>query len=176
MEKDALRRHCQCCGRAILANTGVIAHHGFKRPEGWAQQIGTCMGSRELPFEADRAVLGRLIVRIIRDLHDTTTRRDSMQAEIIPAPFRYRRRHDDHRVDVTRATFDIVREAYADELRTYSMYSFDKILGRELGHLNRTIEMIQRALTDQKARFDGWKQTERWDGSAWQPVDSVSNA
>lgn len=41
---------CQLCGRAIMANTGVIAHHGYKRPgEGW--QTSSCRGARELPYE-----------------------------------------------------------------------------------------------------------------------------
>lgn len=41
---------CQICGRPILANTGVIAHHGYKRPDyGWQTQ--SCMGARHLPYE-----------------------------------------------------------------------------------------------------------------------------
>jgi len=42
--------HCQICGRAILANTGVIAHHGYKRPgDGW--QTSSCFGARYRPYE-----------------------------------------------------------------------------------------------------------------------------
>lgn len=41
---------CQICGRGILANTGVIAHHGYQRP-GDGYQTKSCMGARYLPYE-----------------------------------------------------------------------------------------------------------------------------
>ena len=42
--------HCQICGRAIKANTGLIAHHGYRRPgQGW--QTSSCMGARFRPYE-----------------------------------------------------------------------------------------------------------------------------
>ena len=43
---------CQICEREIKANTGVIAHHGYQRPDrgsGW--QTESCMGARHLPYE-----------------------------------------------------------------------------------------------------------------------------
>lgn len=41
---------CQICARAILANTGLIAHHGYQRPShGW--QTASCMGARFRPYE-----------------------------------------------------------------------------------------------------------------------------
>ena len=57
------RMHCQCCGRAILAKLGTIAHHGYERPD-YGYQTASCMGAKELPFEVDRKVLGRLIVAL----------------------------------------------------------------------------------------------------------------
>lgn len=41
---------CQICERAIKANTGLVAHHGYKRPgQGW--QTGSCPGARALPWQ-----------------------------------------------------------------------------------------------------------------------------
>lgn len=43
---------CQICEREIKANTGVIAHHGYRRPDrgsGW--QTDSCWGARHLPYE-----------------------------------------------------------------------------------------------------------------------------
>ncbi len=41
---------CQICGRIIKATTGVIAHHGYKRPlPGW--QTSSCMGAKHLAYE-----------------------------------------------------------------------------------------------------------------------------
>jgi hypothetical protein len=44
---------CQICGRAIKAGKGVIAHHGYKRPEGRYYQTASCWGARHLPYEQD---------------------------------------------------------------------------------------------------------------------------
>lgn len=40
---------CQVCGREIKANTGLIAHHGYKRSWGW--QTPSCEGARYVPYE-----------------------------------------------------------------------------------------------------------------------------
>lgn len=54
---------CQCCGRAIQARRGVIAHHGYKRPgQGW--QTSSCFGARELPFELEHARLDLAIASV----------------------------------------------------------------------------------------------------------------
>lgn len=42
---------CQVCGRSIKANSGVIAHHGYKRPHNQGWQTASCMGARHLPYE-----------------------------------------------------------------------------------------------------------------------------
>lgn len=56
----ATKTTCQICGRPIKANTGLVAHHGYKRPgEGW--QTSSCMGARHLPYELSCDVLPRAI-------------------------------------------------------------------------------------------------------------------
>lgn len=43
---------CQICGRAIQANTGLIAHHGYTRPYAHAgYQTASCPGARFMPYE-----------------------------------------------------------------------------------------------------------------------------
>lgn len=55
---------CQVCGRAIKANTGLIAHHGYKRPyEGW--QTASCEGARYVPYEVSCDRL-REVIEIIK--------------------------------------------------------------------------------------------------------------
>lgn len=47
---------CQICGRPIKAKNGIIAHHGYKRPDyGWQTQ--SCMGARNLPYEVSCDVI-----------------------------------------------------------------------------------------------------------------------
>lgn len=49
-EADERKNTCQICARPILANTGLIAHHGYQRPGGgW--QTKSCAGARHLPYE-----------------------------------------------------------------------------------------------------------------------------
>ncbi|MEO1658133.1 MAG: hypothetical protein AAFR65_10445 [Pseudomonadota bacterium] len=60
------RKTCQICARAIKANTGVIAHHGYQRPHGWGHQTASCPGSRELPFEESCAALRGYIEHTLR--------------------------------------------------------------------------------------------------------------
>lgn len=52
---DTRRKTCQICARPILANTGVIAHHGYKVL--WNEFHGSCQGAMELSFEKSRSVL-----------------------------------------------------------------------------------------------------------------------
>lgn len=54
------KNHCQICGREIKDKLGVIAHHGYIRPEqGW--QTDSCMGARNLPYEKSREVIPQAI-------------------------------------------------------------------------------------------------------------------
>lgn len=49
---------CQICGRPTKAKSGVIAHHGYKRPNlgsGW--QTASCPGARHLPYEISCDIL-----------------------------------------------------------------------------------------------------------------------
>lgn len=41
---------CQVCGRTIKAKSGVIAHHGYKRPQ-WGWQTTSCLGAKYEPYE-----------------------------------------------------------------------------------------------------------------------------
>lgn len=55
--------HCQICARDIKANTGLIAHHGYQRPQYQGWQTASCDGAKQLPYEVSRdfipVVIGR---------------------------------------------------------------------------------------------------------------------
>lgn len=162
------RRHCQCCGRLIMANTGAIAHHGYQRPAGWYSQTASCMGARALPFEVSRDVLGQMIAAMQDHLERQQASRARIEADAQPLHFSYRMRRDyglkiDRWVEVTRDTFEIVQEGYADELRKYGIHAFDTLKANALRTNAQGIQGTQDALTEQRARFDGWSQVERWD-------------
>lgn len=63
---------CQICGRAIWANTGKIAHHGYQRPDhGW--QTTSCMGARYLPYEQSCDRIPEVIANIEGYIARTTS-------------------------------------------------------------------------------------------------------
>jgi len=52
IEEIKTKNTCQICGRPIKAKNGLIAHHGYKRPDrgsGW--QTASCLGARFFPYE-----------------------------------------------------------------------------------------------------------------------------
>jgi hypothetical protein len=65
VEDRSKAQTCQICGRAILASKGLIAHHGYQRPQGWHAQTASCYGARELPYERDCTVLQRYIAEVL---------------------------------------------------------------------------------------------------------------
>lgn len=179
MPPNTIRRTCQCCARAIHANTGLIAHHGYQRPTGWGQQIGSCMGSRFAPFEASRDRLADLIVIIERELAAHNKRAAEIEAESIPLAFHYTT-HGFERlprfVEITRADFDDVRPAYLREMRQVSIHSFDDLKKRRAEETANRIKLTLRELGEQRQRFNRWQQTERWDGNAWEAVTVEEHA
>lgn len=54
---------CQICARAIKANTGIIAHHGYQRPQYQGWQTASCDGARQLPYEVSRDYIPVVIDR-----------------------------------------------------------------------------------------------------------------
>lgn len=51
---------CQICAREIKAKSGIIAHHGYTRPEhGW--QTSSCIGARNLSYEKSRDIIPKAI-------------------------------------------------------------------------------------------------------------------
>jgi hypothetical protein len=69
-KKEVLdRATCQICERQIGSKKGLIAHHGYTRPERWSgYQTASCWGARELPYEKSRDLVGELIKHIERDI------------------------------------------------------------------------------------------------------------
>ena len=68
-----MKTTCQICGREIKAKTGVIAHHGYTRPQrgsGW--QTSSCFGARWRPYEVACDALPPAITRASNILERTT--------------------------------------------------------------------------------------------------------
>jgi len=60
---------CQICGRIIKSKRGLIAHHGYKRPDiGW--QTASCMGARGLPYEVSCNLIPPAIERVSKQIEN----------------------------------------------------------------------------------------------------------
>jgi hypothetical protein len=162
---EGKRMHCQACGRAILTKRGTIAHHGYGRPEAY-QQTASCMGAKELPFEVDRKVLGRLIVA----LKDMQTRmqgvRDQIAREVLPVERQYTvgfgPKVEKRSFKFWRITFESEQSQEALHHGGWFDYKFDDLLKAELASHDGRLRSIAREIKDQQARYDGWRQTHEW--------------
>lgn len=167
------RMTCQCCGRDILANLGTIALHGYERPgHGW--QTGSCMGAKALPFEVSRDRLGEMIRRWRSHKAALENNRVETAAETVPVRLQLEDRSAERRhgrypskwVDVTRETFTAVKAENDGQFRQRGYHDFDRVKAVLLQDQARGIREISDAIVEQQARFDGWKQTDRWDATA----------
>ena len=129
--------HCQICGRPIRAKTGVIAHHGYTRPQygsGW--QTASCYGARALPYEVstDRlpgaiAECGAWKARIeqrLADLEGTPTIANPRHAAWLKAKLQGRtRRTDGTEYTEPAPTLEYPGDPQPDEPRDTRIARFD---------------------------------------------------
>lgn len=173
--REAAQMTCQCCGGLFLANTGLMAHHGYRRPgDGW--QTASCSGAKELPFEVSRDKLGAMIDRLKDWLSDAVYVRGEVEAERIKVALTYTdktspgMRYGDRpkkTVHLDRESFDAVRQKVEAEQgdETFSRYGwdgFDKVKAADIRVRDYQIHATREEIAALQARYDGWKQTHQW--------------
>lgn len=172
---------CQCCGQRFLANTGLMAHHGYQRPGGgW--QTSSCMGARYLPFEVNRDRLAELIKSLEDWKARAITARANVDAEtqaisLTFPDYEKPRDYNGHRpnkdVMVTRETFATIHDENQAAFRQRCGWNtFDSIKENDLRSRDRDIRNVTDEIVAQQARFDGWTKTHTWDNitKVWQPI------
>jgi hypothetical protein len=178
---EARQMTCQCCGRKHLANTGKMAHHGYERP-GFGYQTASCMGARKLPFEVSRDTLGRLLEMLRDMLANKIANRNAIEAEIRSFTITltdYTQKRDPRSgsfptVDymINRENYETIRTENATNFGKSSKGSFDDVKASELKSRDREIKNLKDEIDAQQKRYDGWKQTHKWDADAdeWQTI------
>lgn len=179
--KARLSKTCQICNRAIFAELGMIAHHGYKRPgEGW--QTPSCPGARCLPYETDREVLGAYIVTLENWRASLDVSRQKIVDEVNPirreeSDWYFKNRKDRTRTrekaEFTRETYEAVKAAHPRIFNVYagdSSKTFDDYKKQDLAHMDGTIRMCQHSLDDCRKRYAAWKKTHAWEGDQWVKV------
>lgn len=176
-ERAALAMTCQCCARDILAETGVIAHHGYERPGG-GYQTNSCFGARYLPFEVDREVLGDLIEILKNKLANEKNYLKHVRAETKPLMWKYndysqqKRAWDKPQLKwamVTRETLPQIIGETA-EVRRDKAPTFDELKTRVIANAESEIRMLTSDIRNQEARYAGWKQTHAWVDNKWEKL------
>lgn len=177
-ERTARAMTCQCCARDILAETGVIAHHGYQRPAGTGYQTASCPGARELPFEVSRDALGRYIENLEAYVVRQDAYRTRVQGELVELPFKYNDRsactQSWHRgverlIHVSRATMPVAIEtALAAGFKTNM--TFDTLKAWVIGNVTSDIEHTEALIAQQKRRWHGWTKTHERVGEEWKAV------
>lgn len=170
--REAAAMSCQCCQGKILANTGVIAHHGYTRPgDGW--QSASCHGARRLPFEVDRTALGEVIDMLKHAIKIARAMRRDIVAEKHPITRSFRdydkpRQPGGHYVSVevvfTRDTFDALVKKHANVFRRAGFYtlSFDELKTARLAEQDQRITTLVSDLKSCEAKYASWKITHEW--------------
>lgn len=141
---------CQICGRPIKANTGTIAHHGYKRPGGgW--QTASCMGAKYLPYEqsCDRI---QYVIDIVKS-HLAATER-ALEAFIANPPEKLTtKKHGRTEIIVERP------EGFTLQFhRTYQPYAYDTLffarkyeMEQDIARSHNDVEYLSKRLADWKA-------------------------
>ena len=166
--------HCQCCGRAIHAAKGAIAHHGYTRPgDGW--QTASCFGAKYAPWEVSRLRVKDLIEHLEQVLGRSIVARDGVHAETLPVTHHYqvydrkvRGGYRFEKISMTRDTFEIVKAANPDKVFSHTpSATFDEFKKRDLEKRNHKIAQLKRDITEFTLKYDGWTQTHKREGDKW---------
>lgn len=162
-ERAAASMTCQVCGRAILANTGLIAHHGYQRPGlGW--QTGSCHGARALPYEADKAVLIKwiemtrdMLARQLVLLQETEDEKHDIVREWSTGGYGTNKKKGI--VKFNRGNLEEVRNICPQLFRNRHGLTFDTFKQQDVMHVTQQIGASRDEIEHQTKRLAKWRQT-----------------
>ena len=152
---------CQICERRIKANTGLIAHHGYKRPgHGW--QTASCYGARHVPYEVGHDALDRWI----KDLRSWIARDEALLTKLMAEPpptYIYQRRDWAFHYPVGElhtyerpSDFDTAAAAASDRptiIRSYATLFRDEVRSRQ-----RDLPGMRSELSRSQKRREEWSE------------------
>lgn len=194
LDKAAKAMTCQICGRAIFAELGRIAHHGYERPgHGW--QTASCYGALRLPYEVSRDAIMEIIPRLQADIARMREALRAVTLEHSPVTAYARKRALNDRFKFVEVSFSVTRETLPFALYfapsafegprmtfrhngglrpdgTWTTYDgrecdvWEVLKTADLASRALRIENVQAMLAEMKRRRDAWKLTYTWDAGA----------
>ncbi len=166
-ERAADAKTCQICGRPILAETGVIAHHGYQRPRHVpGLQTRSCYGARELPFEKSRDILGAYLGIQRNALGHMVERRSQIARDLVPLHFSYWTGKYNHRSERIDTDVSVTKDTFAAEIAAHKPLarwahempvSFESLKEKALRCADNEIRAQKDYITMQQKRYDEWK-------------------
>ncbi len=147
---------CQICGRAIKANTGLIAHHGYQRPYQQYHQTASCFGARRVPYEVGHDAIDEYLVLLAAWIADVKTRRDEFRKNP-PATLTYQR-HDAYLRPVGEALIRERPEGF-DPTNFYGSIprTYENLYMNRAAELANEINSLRRDHKELTARRAAWK-------------------
>jgi hypothetical protein len=147
--------HCQICGRAIKAKSGLIAHHGYRRPgHGW--QTSSCFGARWRPYEVASDALPRAIERATAYRDNTQTQLAKLRANP-PAEFDVSRRDAwGHVRQECKAPRPDGFDGYAKRPGSYKPQSYEGAFWKAVSAMEQNIRNAEADIDFMQKRLAAW--------------------
>lgn len=151
---------CQICARNIKANTGLIAHHGYQRPQYQGWQTASCDGARQLPYEVSRDYIPVVIERY--KLHEKN--QDDMADEMLRNPAETITRFHINRFGSSNSSEDFTKPAGFDPYaavnqgaRAFTYSSYENEFVKQYEAHRKNVKEIQDAIAFLQDRYDKWE-------------------
>ena len=152
-DKQEATTTCQICARAILANTGTIAHHGYKRPEqGW--QTESCYGAKKLPYQESRDAIPPYIQSLKNYQINQSERIESLQKK--ETAFTVQKERRVRNPDTSRHASYFINEKYT-EVYERNTPEWNKEKSNRIAEAERQIKSAGIEIERVQQRYNDWK-------------------
>jgi len=150
-------KHCQVCGRDIMANTGTIAHHGYTRPQGWYSQTASCPGALHVPYEESCEKLKEVARGVQVHIEATIAKREAINEA--PAKLTYKReiRRNFRVSDHETVTLERPSDFEDGDLRYHLEGSYQAVLRNWRANLESEVRLHERIVKEMNGRIAAWK-------------------
>lgn len=167
-ERDTRVKHCQICNGLWVAENGVIAHHGYKRP-GDGMQTASCFGAMHRPFEVSRdrvmdfiTLNSRLRLYLLRRIQELQESDPVLDLAAVWYETGHNKKNRNFKV--TPETFDQVKEKVRQENEKwrpmFNANNYAELKEREIKMLRRDAADYAEVIKTFTKRYNDWKPVE----------------
>lgn len=160
VKEDGPRGTCQVCFRSMGIKTGLIAHHGYRRPGDGADH-GRCFAERELPYEESCEVTKKYLVMLRAEQEKLITFKTHLEANDVETLYHKRIDYNLAKTDPKRETLIPVAKgapAVGNPYIRASGYipSFDELRGRKVQSVKDELRGLAEIITLFEKKVAHW--------------------